>query len=60
MDLDNAAASLKYPMDAMRHIGLIPEDNPLVVSAIEVKQVKVAKVKDQGVLIRLEPDTRTA
>lgn len=56
MDLDNASASLKFPMDAMRHVGILPEDNPLVVSAIEVKQLKVARVVDQGILIRLEPD----
>ena len=57
MDLDNLYATAKVPLDAMRSAGLIPEDNPDVVTGLLVTQAKVAKVGDTRTVMTLEvPD----
>ncbi len=54
MDLDNAAASIKIPLDGLVHSGLIPDDNPSIIGAFEVRQRKVPRMIEQGIWIRLE------
>lgn len=54
-DLDNAAASLKQPLDALVRSGAIHDDSPDIIAELIVRQVKVARVKDQGIVIKLEP-----
>ena len=54
MDLDNAAASLKQPLDALVRSGAIEDDGPQIIAELVTRQVKVAKVAAQGITIELE------
>jgi Holliday junction resolvase RusA-like endonuclease len=55
MDLDNAASSLKQPLDALVRCGALPDDGPQVVVELVTRQEKVGKVADQGIRIELHP-----
>lgn len=55
MDLDNAASSLKQPLDALVRSGALPDDGPEVVIELVTRQEKVGKVADQGIRIELHP-----
>lgn len=48
MDLDNAYARFKVVGDAMRDAGIIADDNPEVVKALNVKQEIVKHRAEQG------------
>ena len=56
-DLDNLAASLKLPLDALVKARALPDDNPGVVAELVLRQEKVPTVKEQGITITLEPLT---
>lgn len=54
-DWDNALASFKPLGDALVEAGLIADDNPDVVSYIEVRQTKVKHRKEHCVTISIHP-----
>lgn len=47
MDCDNAFASIKLPMDAMRAVGMLVNDDPSCVVGLNVTQHKVKTKKEQ-------------
>jgi Holliday junction resolvase RusA-like endonuclease len=53
LDIDNLYAACKVPLDAMRHAGILIEDDPSVVTNIFCHQVKVAKVTEQKTEIKI-------
>ena len=54
MDIDNAYSSIKIPLDAMRAVGMIPDDDPSCVMGITVLQEKVKTKKEQGTWFVIE------
>lgn len=54
LDPDNLAASLKVPLDALRHAGVIADDDPDSV-LISFRQEKVATRKEEGTTITVTP-----
>jgi len=54
MDPDNAAASIKQPLDALVRTGAIHDDSPDIIAELVVRQRKVPRRKDQGIVIELE------
>ena len=54
MDLDNASASIKIPLDALVHSGLLEDDNPTIIGEFITRQKKVPRMIDQGIWIRLD------
>ena len=54
MDLDNLAASVKIPLDALRKSGIIPEDDPTIIASYDSRQRKVPRMIDRGIFIKLE------
>jgi Holliday junction resolvase RusA-like endonuclease len=55
LDLDNLAASIKLPLDALVKAGVLEDDNPRVISELVTRQEKVATVAEEGYSIQLEP-----
>jgi len=53
LDVDNAFASAKIPLDAMRHAGVIAEDDPNTVTALRMKQTKVDTVAEEKTIIKV-------
>lgn len=53
MDLDNAYARFKLVGDAMRDAGIIADDNPEVVKALNVKQERVKHLSEQGFVVEI-------
>lgn len=51
MDIDNAYAACKLPLDAMREAGIISDDNPNCVTSIVVLQHKVKAIRDEKTVI---------
>jgi Holliday junction resolvase RusA-like endonuclease len=58
LDLDNLYAASKIPLDALRHSGVLAEDDPSVVRSLECIQFKVSKRADQKTIIHIKPPTR--
>ena len=58
LDLDNLFAASKIPLDALRHSGVLSEDDPSVVKSLECKKYKVAKKADQKTVIQLKTPTK--
>lgn len=54
MDWDNLTSTMKLPMDAMKHVGIIPDDSPEYVTDLTVKQEKVATMRERRTEIKLE------
>jgi len=55
MDIDNLYSTCKIPLDAMRAVKIIREDDPSVVSSITMTQSKVAKRTEQRTVITITP-----
>jgi len=55
LDCDNAAASAKFALDALQHLGVLPDDGPRVIVEYVVRQRKVATVKEEGFTLEIEP-----
>ena len=53
LDADNFAGGAKYLIDAMRHEGLIPNDDPASIR-LEFEQVRVRTRKEEGTMIEVE------
>ena len=53
LDLDNLYAAAKVPLDALRHAGVIPDDDPACVASLACVQEKVAKKAEQETIIEL-------
>lgn len=47
LDLDNAYAACKVPLDALRHAGVIKDDDPESVVGLKVRQHKVSRRKNE-------------
>lgn len=60
LDLDNLYASCKIPLDAMRHAGILVEDDPGVVTALDCRQFKVPKKNQIETRITLTMATSTS
>jgi hypothetical protein len=52
LDADNLGGSVKYLIDAIRHSGLISNDDPSTID-LKVSQIKVAHRKEVGVFLRI-------
>lgn len=55
LDLDNLYASAKVPLDALRHAGLLADDDPSCVVSLSMHQQRVATKKDVRTSILLTP-----
>jgi Holliday junction resolvase RusA-like endonuclease len=55
LDLDNLYAAAKVPLDALRHAGLIVEDNPEALVSLTCNQERVATKKEVRTEIILVP-----
>lgn len=56
LDADNFAGGCKYLVDALRHAGLIANDDPASV-ALEFGQVKVGSKEEEGTEILITEET---
>jgi hypothetical protein len=54
MDWDNAAGSFKLLGDSLVELGILPDDNPLIITELIIKQKKVTRI-EQGFEIRIYP-----
>tara|TARA_R110002074_G_scaffold312708_1_gene483449 strand:- start:576 stop:881 length:306 start_codon:yes stop_codon:yes gene_type:complete len=57
MDWDNAAGSFKLLGDALVTLGVIPDDNPSVITKFQVNQEKVSKRIEQGFQCKIYPSS---
>lgn len=55
MDWDNAAASFKYLLDAIVKCGIIPDDNPKVITSITCEQYRVKSKKEERMEVTFCP-----
>mgnify|MGYP001044957491 CR=1 FL=1 len=53
MDPDNLVSTAKVPLDALRHAGVIRDDDPLSVVSLEVRQEQVRRVADRRTVIEI-------
>ena len=54
-DYDNAAASVKFLLDAIVKLGVVEDDNPEYISGLTISQTRYAKRKDVRAILILEP-----
>lgn len=54
MDPDNLVSTAKLPLDALRHAGVIKDDDPLSVVSLDVRQEQVRRVSDRRTVIEIE------
>ena len=57
MDWDNAAGSFKLLGDALVDLGVIPDDNPKVITQFDVRQEKVSRRVEQGFECQICPSS---
>lgn len=53
LDLDNAYAASKIPLDALKRAGVIRDDDPETVTALRVKQTKVDTVDEEMTILKV-------
>lgn len=53
LDLDNLYAASKIPLDSLRKAGVVVDDDPSVVTALNCTQHKVSKRSEQQTIITL-------
>lgn len=51
LDYDNLC--IKFLIDGLRHCGVIPDDNPAIIGAVELRQEKITKGEEPETIVEI-------